>query len=389
MRSTTFSGFAVLASLLAGEAFGAPFQKRDVVIDQVVVTDVITVTALADGQYATGEAVAVGTLTIPGVTTIIVTTPVATPTPSVEAPVVKAPVVESSTGGVFLQASSVEPTTAPVSTPAPVIPSVVVPTVAPAPIPTTLATVAAPIPTTAPAPVSTPVSTPSGGKRGLAYNDISLLSDFVSSEVSWCYNWGATSGGTVPSGLSYTPMLWGLGDHVNGWTENAQSAIDSGAEYLLGFNEPDQPNIYGGSAISVADAVTGWSNMEQFAGKAKLGAPAVSNGGLSWLTQFLADCSGCTIDFVPFHWYDNPNNDLDYFKSYISQVHAAAPGKPLWLTEFAATGSTEVQAAFATEAMAYLDSLDYVERYSYFMVAEGDMVTNSVPNALGKVFAGL
>lgn len=376
MRSTTFSGFAVLASLLAGEAFGAPFQKRDVVVDQVVVTDIITVTALGDGKYETGAAFAVGTLTIPGVTTIIVSTPAATPTPStsVEAPVVKAPVVEASTPAVFLQTSSVAPTTAPVPTP------------------TTLAKVVAPAPTTTAAPATTPsttVSTSSGAKRGLAYNDISLLSDFVSSEVSWCYNWGATSGGSVPSGLSYIPMLWGLGDHVNGWTANAQSAIDAGAEYLLGFNEPDQPNIYGGSAISVADAVTGWSNMEQFAGKAKLGAPAVSNGGLSWLTQFLADCTDCTIDFIPFHWYDNPANDIDYFKSYISQVHAAAPGKPLWLTEFAAFGSTEVQAAFATEAMAYLDSLDYVERYAYFMVAEGDMVTNSVPNALGKVFAGL
>jgi hypothetical protein len=183
-------------------------------------------------------------------------------------------------------------------------------------------------------------------------------------------------------------MLWGLGDHTSEWTSNAQSAIDSGAEYLLAFNEPDQPTIYGGSDISVSDAVTGWSNMEQFAGKAKLGAPAVSNGGFSWLTQFLSDCSSCTIDFIPIHWYDS-NNNFDYFKSYISQVHDAAPGKPLWLTEFAATGSIDVQVAFAEQAMAYLDSLDYVERYSYFFVSDGKMVTGSTPNALGKVFAGL
>ena len=180
-------------------------------------------------------------------------------------------------------------------------------------------------------------------------------------------------------------MLWGLGSHVDDWPVNAQSAIDVGAEYLLGFNEPDQPNIYGGSAIDVSDAVTGWSNMEQFAGKVKLGAPAVSNGGFSWLVSFLEQCSDCTIDFIPFHWYDS-NNNFDYFKSYISQVHGAAPDKPLWLTEFAATGTLEIQTAFAQQAMAYLDSLDYIDRYAYFMLADGDLATGSAPNELGKAY---
>lgn len=183
-------------------------------------------------------------------------------------------------------------------------------------------------------------------------------------------------------------MLWGLGDHASSWAEDAQSAIDSGAKYLLGFNEPDQPLIYGGSDLSVSDAVTGWSNLEKFAGKAKIGAPAVSNGGLDWLKSFLEQCSDCTIDFVPFHWYDS-NNNFDYFKSYINDVHDAAGGRPIWLTEFAATGSTDVQTAFAKQAIEYLDSLDFVERYSYFMVADGKLVTGTAPNTLGETFAGL
>lgn len=137
--------------------------------------------------------------------------------------------------------------------------------------------------------------------------------------------------------------------------------------------------------MSVSDAVGAWSNMEQFADNIKIGAPAVSNGGFAWLTSFLEQCTNCKIDFLPIHWYDS-NNDFDYFKSYITQVHNAAPDYPIWLTEFAATGSLEVQTAFAQQAMEYLDSLDYVERYAYFMLANGDLATNGSPNQLGSAY---
>lgn len=63
--------------------------------------------------------------------------------------------------------------------------------------------------------------------------------------------------------------------------------------------------------------------MQQFAGKAKLVSPAVTNGapplGLGWLDSFLALCSDCTIDVIAIHIYDQPSN-LAYFQKYISDV---------------------------------------------------------------------
>jgi Glycosyl hydrolase catalytic core len=102
---------------------------------------------------------------------------------------------------------------------------------------------------------------------------------------------------------------------------------------FLRFNEPDLSTQ---SNISPTDAAAGYKTwMQPFAGKARLGAPAVTNGGspmgLTWLENFLNACSGCTIDFVPIHWYDSATN-IDYFKSYVQQAHSTS-GKPIWITE--------------------------------------------------------
>lgn len=89
-----------------------------------------------------------------------------------------------------------------------------------------------------------------------------------------------------------------------------------------------------------------------FAGRAALGAPAVTNGpgGLPWLREFLRLCAGCQIDFVPVHWYDAWDNDA-YFRDYISAAHDAAGGRQIWITEFNARGTIDQQAAFLRKVM--------------------------------------
>lgn len=352
--------------------------KRDYVIDEVVVTEVARVSNLGNGVFVTEAPVAVTTITNHGISTVITTSAAASST--VE-PVVAA---EVPSAAVFVQEPAAATTEAPVviaaatsiDIPAPVvsvsIPAVVIPT---------------------PTPSSTPVTTGntgSSGKRGLAYNDASLLAGFDGSKASWAYNWGATSGGTVPSQFEYVPMLWGLKGHTDGWAANAQAAIDSGSSHLLYLNEPD---LGAQSNVSPKDAATGWTaNMEQFHGKAKLGSPAVTNGGspmgITWMTEFLSECSSCSIDFTVMHWYDSASN-FAYFKNYVADFYAASGGRPIWITEFGASGSVDEQVAFLDQATAWLDSLDYVERYSYFMVAEGNLVSGGKPSTLGKAFAGM
>jgi len=184
-------------------------------------------------------------------------------------------------------------------------------------------------------------------------------------------------------------MLWGLSsDNLNGWSSTATKAIAAGSTALLGFNEPD----YSGQAnLSPATAATGWTtNMEPFAGKAKLVSPAVTNGGspmgLTWLSSFISDCSSCTIDAVAIHWYNG--GDSTAFKSYIQEAYTAGGNRPLWITEFQASGTTDEQNTFLQEVIPFLDSSDMVERYAYFMASDGILLSSGTTlSTLGQTYA--
>lgn len=130
--------------------------------------------------------------------------------------------------------------------------------------------------------------------------------------------------------------------------------------------------------------------MNPFAGRAYLGAPAVTNGpsGLPWLKQFFSLCTGCHIDFIPIHWYDKATN-VPYFKSYIEEAKAAAGSLNLWITEFEGSGTEAEQEAFLRAILPWLDTQRYVSHYSwYWCDPKGTLVdAASNPTNLGKVYA--
>jgi len=231
------------------------------------------------------------------------------------------------------------------------------------------------------------------GKRGLPYNSDNYTLPWSlsgqNSQVSWAYNWySAGSSGingqeTSNPALTYIPMLWSNSpDLVNVWPTNAQQAIRNGADAILAFNEPDAcwP---GSGCMSVNDSVRAYRNyIQPFAGQAKLGAPAVTNVGLDWLDQFLGNCTGCTIDFVPIHWYSNVYA-FGYLQSVVQSAYQVIlkhypEGRPIWLTEFGildGTGGTEAQIeAFLQQALPWLDAVPYVDRYAWFMDAPGFLI---------------
>jgi hypothetical protein len=174
-------------------------------------------------------------------------------------------------------------------------------------------------------------------------------------------------------------MLWSGSSSVTGsWSSNAKAAVASGSSVLLGFNEPDLSTQ---SGMTVAEAVSAWQQfMEPLACDARLAAPAVTNGaapmGLAWLGSFLQSCEGCTVDVVPIHWYDSAENSA-YFMSYVQQAYAAGGNRPIWITEFGASGSDEEVGAFFQTVLPWLDSQSYVERYSYFLDAENSLVSSA------------
>lgn len=159
------------------------------------------------------------------------------------------------------------------------------------------------------------------------------------------------------------------------------------------FNEPD---LGSQANMAVSSAVSSWkTNMEPFHGQAKLIAPAVTNGpspmGLTYLSSFVNQCTDCHIDACAIHWYDSATN-VAYFKDYIPQARTACGGKPIWITEFGASGTDAQIVTFLQTVLPWLDSLDYVERYAYFWAAassDGQYLVNSEGSGLstiGKVF---
>ncbi|KAI7600531.1 glycoside hydrolase family 128 protein, partial [Hortaea werneckii] len=227
------------------------------------------------------------------------------------------------------------------------------------------------------------------GKRGLAYNDASLTSCFGgASKVGWAYNWGSSSDG-LDMDVSYVPLLWGTSEDFTGpWSDNAQSALDSGSQYLFSFNEPDMSSQANLSPEDAAEAYKKY--MSPFAGKAKMCAPSVTNGGgsmgLTWLSNFLDACSDCQIDCISIHWYDSYEN-TKYFKDHVNNATEIAPGKEVFVSEFGTTdGSDEQVSEFLQDVMPWMDSKAEVAGYAYFMVSEGMLVSGDSPSSYGSTY---
>ncbi|KAJ8122732.1 hypothetical protein ONZ43_g1142 [Nemania bipapillata] len=264
-----------------------------------------------------------------------------------------------------------------------------IPTTSTSVVPTTSSTTAA---------ATTSVVTTSGVKRGLAYNDASLVQEYVNlgGAASWAYNWGDSTA-DLPSGITYYPMLWSpAAEHSNGWNELAKTAIANGADALLGFNEPDIATQSNMSPADAAAAHIQWMN--PLAGQARISSPAVSssdspNQGLDWLSQFFTACNGqCKIDFCVTHWYGPGDISGAFtFLDHLTKVSQACPGKPVWVTEFAAE-SGDVD-KFTTEVVHQLETnatYSFVEKYSYFWANVGNLFKSTTElSSYGEIYAGL
>lgn len=122
--------------------------------------------------------------------------------------------------------------------------------------------------------------------------------------------------------------------------------------------------------------------MDPFAGKALLGAPSVTNAGapygLTWLEEFIGNCTGCTIDFINLHWYSNKYAGATYFEEYVNSARSF--GLPIYITEFGLDSTysytdAELQ-AFLEEVMPWMDQQDDILGYAYFMDEAGVLINS-------------
>ena len=201
------------------------------------------------------------------------------------------------------------------------------------------------------------------GKKGIAGNLESNLN------VKWLYNWNMDR--TSPLDWEYVAIR-----QTRYWPDLNQDWKYRGANHLLGYNEPDQANQ---ANLLVADAIASWPDL--LGTGLRVGAPAVSDGGVSWLYSFIAqaDAAGLRVDFVPVHYYRsysdpaNPTGAANQFKAFLQGIYDTVK-RPLWVTEWnnGANWTTDPDPTFAQQQATVaamtemLDTLPFVERYALY-----------------------
>jgi hypothetical protein len=130
----------------------------------------------------------------------------------------------------------------------------------------------------------------------------------------------------------------------------------------------------------VATAVSAWGELERTG--LRIGAPAVTDGGYSWIVDFIhqAEAAGRRVDYIPIHYYRSSNNNpadaANALKSFLKSVYDVAQ-KPLWVTEFnnganwTGNAPTFEQNRACIEAMVnMMDATPWIERYSVYSAVE-------------------
>ncbi|KAK7695626.1 hypothetical protein QCA50_000262 [Cerrena zonata] len=188
-------------------------------------------------------------------------------------------------------------------------------------------------------------------------------------KVQWYYTWGPSS---INTDMEFVPMLWGS-DQASQWQHTIQQTISQRhVSHVLGFNEPQQS---GQSNISAVDAAFLWKDqIEPLKSQGiRLGSPAPSSApsGRQWLLDWLDACQGgCTVDFIALHWYDINSTA---FIQYLNDFHDTFQ-RPIWVTEWACQNfnapdqqcSLQDVVDFMNATQAFMDTTDWVERYSWF-----------------------
>lgn len=196
------------------------------------------------------------------------------------------------------------------------------------------------------------------------------LGEAESLDSRWRYNWNNNSTSTID--IEYVPIR-----QTRWWPSYAVTNAKQNVTHLLGFNEPDSSEQ---ANMSVAEAIAEWPNLMRSG--LRLGSPATTDGGLSWLYQFMdeADARNYRVDYVVVHFYRG-GQTLAQFQNFMRQVHERT-GRPLWLKEFnnganwtCCLPTYGQNAQVIGKWIQWMDETPWIERYSIYrwVEAERDM----------------
>jgi hypothetical protein len=221
-------------------------------------------------------------------------------------------------------------------------------------------------------------------KKGSCDIDPTLLN------AKWNYNWNISSNSTLDwEYVAIKQQPW--------WPSLSQDWQWRGVNHVLGLNEPDNPVQDAYKNLnppgSTASAIWYWPDL--LGTGLRAGAPAVTDGGLSWLYDFMdqADALNYRVDFVPIHYYRD-NESISTIRNWLAGVYQRT-GRPIWLTEWNDgcnwTGGDPTDpyqhAARIDEIITALDDMPFVERYAiYNGCSYRELITNSTLTPAGVVY---
>jgi uncharacterized repeat protein (TIGR02543 family) len=196
--------------------------------------------------------------------------------------------------------------------------------------------------------------------------------------ASWSYSWGGDDTFASFMGPHHTFNPMQFSNSYSSWAHYGENRtpLDGRRVYmqsqgkpisLLGFNEPDHTEQAG---MTVAQAIERWPRL-QFMDTPLVG-PCPANPTSAWNADFYtaANQLGYRVDYVPMHWYSNPNSSNLINK--IKQLYTLY-GRPVWLTEFSsvrwsgtATWTHASNYNFLAEFLWRAENLPELARHSLF-----------------------
>ncbi len=200
-------------------------------------------------------------------------------------------------------------------------------------------------------------------KKGIAGDPSSQLKN------QWDYNWNISKSSTLDKEyVAIRQTRW--------WPGLGQDWKALGVNHLLGYNEPnsaDQSNIAYGDAV--------WSWPDLLGTGLRVGSPAPTDGGLSWLSSFMTQAASENkrVDFVALHYYRcygnaaDPTGAANQFYNFLKGVYDTYR-KPIWITEWnnganwttCADPTAAQQDATVAAMLTMLENAYFVERYALY-----------------------
>jgi autotransporter-associated beta strand protein len=189
-------------------------------------------------------------------------------------------------------------------------------------------------------------------------------------DASWYYNWNNDKNSTLDA--EYVPIR-----QQRYWPAYPTNKPD--VTHLSGFNEPNNPVEDAYTTLdngSVDTAISVWP--ELLATGLRVGSPAVTDGGKSWLYSFMdkAIANDLRVDYITIHNYQAGNTATtlyNWLKDIYDRYHL-----PIWVTEFnnGANWTTLPDPTYAQNATAigsFIDMFDttpWIERYAIYSNVE-------------------